>query len=479
MTSRTMLIALTGAVGLIGMVLSIGIFVPLRASAELLSSGRSMPSAATSRSQAGKSQTGSLDSPGTSRSSPASPAGPGPVDQPFDPITQMKELGKLSAQALQLDSETIAALKELEAAQRELQRRTIEAERQRQLALAGERRDTLRRAVASQLAIEKKRRRAVANAAAETLARQKNLIRAANAKAGETSFGARQISPARPVHTMARPVPMQAAPLPDQGVVQLALGKEEGANGKVSADQFPSKSAGRDPQHLQHSQQAMAGDRQMQASNDPSPAEKPLVLGLEALVRSEKKHSDKWIENTLADNAARGAVPAIWNLRAQTIGRADLQWRGGTPALYVNSVGAVLLRNDPGILINRKLVQNLQRELRRVGCAPGRVDGKWGRKGRQALHRFNARIDVEPGSRDPDQETLRRLRSTKRTVCRSSYQPEQQRRKTKRISRLSRGARSFKKNLGKKKLSKVGAKKNRKPAIPKETWEQQIFDASL
>jgi Caspase domain len=60
-----------------------------------------------------------------------------------------------------------------------------------------------------------------------------------------------------------------------------------------------------------------------------------------------------------------------------------------------NTEKAPVARKPQYSLRERTLI--LQRELKRVGCDPGRVDGRWGPKGRRALSRFKryARLDLD------------------------------------------------------------------------------------
>jgi hypothetical protein len=60
------------------------------------------------------------------------------------------------------------------------------------------------------------------------------------------------------------------------------------------------------------------------------------------------------------------------------------------------------------------LVRALQTELKRVGCDPGAIDGKWGSDGKEALRRFlrSAKIDLKTD--EPSEAALAELAKKKR-----------------------------------------------------------------
>jgi hypothetical protein len=62
------------------------------------------------------------------------------------------------------------------------------------------------------------------------------------------------------------------------------------------------------------------------------------------------------------------------------------------------------------------LARNLQTELRRVGCDPGNVDGKWDGKTKGALNDF-ARLTKTTIPDGPTDEALRTLALQKSRVC--------------------------------------------------------------
>jgi hypothetical protein len=63
------------------------------------------------------------------------------------------------------------------------------------------------------------------------------------------------------------------------------------------------------------------------------------------------------------------------------------------------------------------LARNLQNELRRVGCDPGNVDGKWDNKTKGALNDFVRLTKTTIPSDEPTDEALRTIELQKSRVC--------------------------------------------------------------
>ena len=59
----------------------------------------------------------------------------------------------------------------------------------------------------------------------------------------------------------------------------------------------------------------------------------------------------------------------------------------------------------------------LQNELKRVGCEPGKVDGKWGRKGSTALAKFNVYAKLKLSTDAPTMDALEAVKGAKERVC--------------------------------------------------------------
>lgn len=63
------------------------------------------------------------------------------------------------------------------------------------------------------------------------------------------------------------------------------------------------------------------------------------------------------------------------------------------------------------------LVRDVQRQLQRLGCEPGKDDGKWGPAARSALERFNRATKSALPVDGPTEETLAKLAATKSRAC--------------------------------------------------------------
>ena len=68
-------------------------------------------------------------------------------------------------------------------------------------------------------------------------------------------------------------------------------------------------------------------------------------------------------------------------------------------------------------LITKQLIRDFQRELNRIGCDAGVVDGNWGRKGRSALKKYTTRKNIQLSALEPSQQLLENLRSQDGRVC--------------------------------------------------------------
>ena len=64
-----------------------------------------------------------------------------------------------------------------------------------------------------------------------------------------------------------------------------------------------------------------------------------------------------------------------------------------------------------------ELVRNLQRELKRVGCYPGDVDGDWGVGSRRAMSSFTERVNASLPVEQPDFILLTLLKGHQGTAC--------------------------------------------------------------
>ncbi len=71
----------------------------------------------------------------------------------------------------------------------------------------------------------------------------------------------------------------------------------------------------------------------------------------------------------------------------------------------------------------RKVAEDMQRELLRVGCYSGRIDGNWGPQSRQALGRFNEAAKLELQLDAPSPPDVTRIKSFAGRVCEQVASP--------------------------------------------------------
>ena len=62
---------------------------------------------------------------------------------------------------------------------------------------------------------------------------------------------------------------------------------------------------------------------------------------------------------------------------------------------------------------------SLQRELKRVGCYTGEIDGKWGEGTRDALQEFADQSNMLLSTSEPTEVALNVLVASKESVCSS------------------------------------------------------------
>jgi uncharacterized caspase-like protein len=63
------------------------------------------------------------------------------------------------------------------------------------------------------------------------------------------------------------------------------------------------------------------------------------------------------------------------------------------------------------------LARNLQTELRRVGCDPGNIEGKWDNRAKEALNDFVRRTKATISTDQPNEEALREVQAKKERIC--------------------------------------------------------------
>jgi hypothetical protein len=68
-------------------------------------------------------------------------------------------------------------------------------------------------------------------------------------------------------------------------------------------------------------------------------------------------------------------------------------------------------------VLPQQLAEELQRELKRVACFSGTIDGDWGAASKKALGQFNRSARLKLPVEQPTQETLASVKSYSGEVC--------------------------------------------------------------
>jgi uncharacterized caspase-like protein len=87
--------------------------------------------------------------------------------------------------------------------------------------------------------------------------------------------------------------------------------------------------------------------------------------------------------------------------------------------------GAALKAPEPSAKGPQALAHALQTELRRVGCDPGTVDGRWGPKAREALGQFARLTNTSVPSDEPTEAALQAVSGHKDRVCPLTCRPDE------------------------------------------------------
>src|SRR5258708_39392156 len=74
-------------------------------------------------------------------------------------------------------------------------------------------------------------------------------------------------------------------------------------------------------------------------------------------------------------------------------------------------------RDNPRPRSEKELAEALQRELERVGCDPGEIDGLWGAESKEALAEFAVHANVTLQSDQPSEEILAVVSRKADRVC--------------------------------------------------------------
>jgi hypothetical protein len=140
----------------------------------------------------------------------------------------------------------------------------------------------------------------------------------------------------------------------------------------------------------------------------------------EALIQS-REVAVKSAEQSLAtaEQQAEEARRALERARSDQMAAA----RGGDAAYRVAAVATRPAAPKPPETSTagddpRMLATQLQRELTRVGCDPGRIDGNWGAKGRAALSEFARLAKLALPIDEPTRVAVEAVEARRERVCR-------------------------------------------------------------
>jgi hypothetical protein len=139
---------------------------------------------------------------------------------------------------------------------------------------------------------------------------------------------------------------------------------------------------------------------------------------------AEKPHSTEW--RVAVASPAPDAVVTIIAPEPKLVVRASPAPVHGPPVTVVSPVVApitsvALPRERP----RHELARDIQRELKRVGCYAGEVDGNWGPGSKRAAQTFMQRVNSSLPTDEPDLVQLTLLRSFSGITCAAPCPPEQ------------------------------------------------------
>jgi uncharacterized caspase-like protein len=70
-----------------------------------------------------------------------------------------------------------------------------------------------------------------------------------------------------------------------------------------------------------------------------------------------------------------------------------------------------------GIESPRQIAEDMQRELKRVGCFSGKVDGNWGAQSRKAVEKFNEAVKLELQTESPNSQDVAKIKGYGANTC--------------------------------------------------------------
>lgn len=109
-----------------------------------------------------------------------------------------------------------------------------------------------------------------------------------------------------------------------------------------------------------------------------------------------------------------GAFAALAKLKIEILDEEKARLQGETKARSSDNAKTSGGRDDEG---HGDLALSTQRELSRVGCLAGQIDGKWGLASKKALQDFARLRGINLASAEPSADILKSLQESRETIC--------------------------------------------------------------
>lgn len=150
-----------------------------------------------------------------------------------------------------------------------------------------------------------------------------------------------------------------------------------------------------------------AKETEVAATSEPEEKEEQPAPAVETTAKEPEK-----VEETKVANVQQNDVVVREEYSQNTDARTAVIEPESKNTQDTNPVPAT-----PSIVNNSRRVRVLQYELKRVGCMPGRTDGRWGYAGKKALNEFNRYANKDFNAEYPTEDVITLLRQTRYRVC--------------------------------------------------------------
>jgi hypothetical protein len=136
--------------------------------------------------------------------------------------------------------------------------------------------------------------------------------------------------------------------------------------------------------------------------------------------------SDAALDHTFWTSIAQSNDPALYREYLR-------RFPGGTYAAIADAKLQALLQPRPAAppeearsLENpRQVAEDMQRELKRIGCYSGQVDGVWGPAAKRGVERFNQATKLKLQADPPNGQAVTKVKSFSGVICQSEPQSQQ------------------------------------------------------